>query len=41
MRVRMSLPKGAYATTLLRELMKSDEGLIALGDEDDPDPADG
>ncbi|MEW6266283.1 MAG: tRNA pseudouridine(13) synthase TruD [Thermodesulfobacteriota bacterium] len=29
-----SLPKGAYATTLLREFMKNDQGLAAVGEED-------
>jgi tRNA pseudouridine13 synthase len=32
-RVRVRLPKGAYATVLLREIMKSDATLAALDDE--------
>jgi tRNA pseudouridine13 synthase len=32
-RVRVRLPKGAYATILLREIMKSDAALAALDDE--------
>lgn len=34
--VRFSLPKGAFATTLLRELMKNDDGALAsVPDEDE------
>jgi tRNA pseudouridine13 synthase len=33
LRVRMSLPKGAYATVVLREIMKSEAPLAALDDE--------
>lgn len=33
--VRFSLPKGAFATTLLRELMKNDDGSLAATPEED------
>lgn len=33
--VRFSLPKGAFATTLLRELMKNDDGTLASVPEED------
>lgn len=34
LRLRLSLPKGAYATTLLREMMKSDEPWMAPDEEE-------
>ena len=33
--IRFSLPKGAFATTLLRELMKNDDGTLASVPEED------